>query len=197
MPKCCFKHPSLETNLLFQNSVTAAKNKLLSIMRKIRIRQQWKAQYFSSVSPKTWTPFLCPVSSGVKELFPSDTGIGVHLGSGFLLESCWQSSPGCGWIQHKFGHRGFSKGWDSWQLTFSLLSPCPLYYPDWKWGIIPLIPWFPDPKLSFLKMQRNLCVFLLFLFKNHKAKNKKAEIRVVFCSGFFFCTVWFEIQNIY
>lgn len=51
VPKCCFKHPRQETNLLFQNSVIAAKNKVLSIMRKIRATQQEKAQYFSSVSP--------------------------------------------------------------------------------------------------------------------------------------------------
>lgn len=58
-----------------------------------------------------------------KELFPSSTRCrqvrhsdGVYLETCFLLKSCWQGSISCGsnQIRYRFGHQGFSNGWDSW-----------------------------------------------------------------------------------
>lgn len=67
----------------------------------------------------------------------------------------------------------------------------------WKWGIIPLIPWFPDPKLNFLEMQSKLAIFPLLFFRNPIAKHTKAETWVVFWFSFIFALSGFKCNRIY
>lgn len=142
-----------------------------------------------------WTLFQCPVSSRGKELCPCDTGWSLFR-DWFLLESCWQSSTAVA-VTGSDTNSATGDPAKAGTLGSSPLACFPHACLDWKWGIIPLIPWFPDPKLNFLEMQRDLGIFLLLLFRNPTAKHTKAETWVVFWFSFIFALSGFKCNRIY